>query len=341
MRWTFAQIEGPSSDRKTLELEGWKAPFGRARQEPVIRELIKSRIQTTRYPGSNNQARHAFGTNWEPVDLKGRWMTKQGGLTAREMADAWTDFVRDERTIRISWGYIVSYTGYIEELELGREDEHNIAWRMHVHIDKRDDIRHAELLPTVDPTENYNAMFDSFIFSDGKAVIPEIPELEPTFLESLENLAAELNKPAAAFAKAIGEIDDFRKESFATLQAFRGTVSNMFTALAELHDFVVNTTVDEAILVRTAESDIAWVEYQLNLDNQVAILYDQLTTYDRLADQAQVDAQSKFVLAVDGDSWESISIRATGSADKAGAIRSLNGAQYGERPTPGESYLVQ
>ena len=59
------------------------------------------------------------------------------------------------------------------------------------------------------------------------------------------------------------------------------------------------------------------------------------------AELAQESEASKFVLAREGDTWESISTRASGGPDKAGAIRTLNGARYGEKPRPGELYLVQ
>lgn len=342
MKWTFAQIDG-QGERKTLELDGWKAPFGRQRQDAVFKEIIKSRIQTTRYPGGNSQTRHAFGTNWEPTELRGRWMTKQGGASARDMADAWTEFLRDERTLRISWGYIVSFTGYLEELELGREDEHNVAWRMKLQIDTRDDFASRGSLPAPDPVGNFRATTDdlTFFLLGSKSVIPDIPEIEPDFMDSLQNLAAELNKPAAALAKLAGQMEDIEKGTFATIQAFRGAVSNVRTALAQMHDTVVGAAADTAILVRSAESDIAWVKYQLEFDNQATIFMDQLNMMDRQADLAQVSSKSKFITAKEGDSWESLSIRATGSADRAGEIRSMAGAQYGETPVPGESYLVQ
>lgn len=342
MKWTFEQLQGPKGERKKLELDGWNAPFGRPRRDPVIKEVIKSRIQTTRYPGSHTQTRHAFGTHWEPTELKGRWMTKAGGMTANEFADEWTKFVRDERTCRIAWGFIVSYTGYIEELELARESEHEIAWKMVIQVDTRDDLKQTRKTPVAFATpDNDLSEITNWMAFSKKLQEPALPNMSPDFLESLDNLAAELNKPAAELNKLAGRFDDIQKASFSTLQHFRGAVTGFRTAVLTMRDTVLNAEIDTVMLVRTAEGDIAWVLYQTDLDNQTMIILDQLNKLDRAAELAQKNEATKFVLAREGDTWESISTRATGGPDKAGAIRSINGAKYGEKPVPGESYLVQ
>jgi len=343
MKWTFTQIEGNPTEapRKTLELDGWNAPFGRPRQDPVIREVIKSRIQTTRYPGSHKQTRHAFGTNWESTELKGRWMSKAGGKLASEMADEWTAFVQDERTCRIAWGFIVSYIGYIEELEIARESEHEIAWRMRIQIDNRDDQNKRSAPPNLKPAADDLSDITNWMAFSRKLLEPAIPDMSGDFLDQLDQLAAALNVPAAEMNKLAGRFDDLEKASFSTLQHFKGAVTGFRNALNQFRDTAVNAGIDSTMLVRSAESDIRWLRYQLDLDDQVYMIKDQLNRLARQAELAQKIEVSKFVLAREGDTWESISIRATGSAAKAGAIRQLNGARYGEHPEVGESYLVQ
>lgn len=342
-RWTFLQTEGPQSARKQLELDGWNAPFGRPRQEPVIREVIKSRIQTTRYPGSSKQTRHAFGTNWESIDLKGRWMTKANtsGKTANEVAEDWTDFVKDERSCRIAWGFIVSYTGYIEELELARESEHEIAWRMKIEIDNRDDVSiKNKQLSFAPPADDNIAFLASWRNTGIKQLEPAIPDMSPDFLESLDNLAAALNQPSAEFNKLAGRFGDLEKATYSTLQHFRGAVTGFRTAVLNIRETVLNADIDTVMLVRTADSDLAWLKYQLDLDYQTYLVMDQLNQLDRKAELAEKQEVSKFVTAIQGDTWESISIRATGGPDKAGEIRQINGIRYGYLPLVGTSYLV-
>src|SRR6185369_13868465 len=122
----------------------YNAPFGRPRQQPVAREIIRVNIQTTVYPGSKGPpTRHGFGSHWEPMVLNGRWMTRFmiPGQTAIGMADRWTEFVRDEQPIQMSWNNIASWQGIIEELELARESENDIAWKMTVLVDTREDSK--------------------------------------------------------------------------------------------------------------------------------------------------------------------------------------------------------
>lgn len=341
MDWTFQQIEGPESDRKKLVLSGWSAPFGRPRKEPVIKELIKSRVQLTRYPGSEKQTRHAFGTNWESTELKGRWMSKAGPERAGDIADQWTQFVRDERTCRIAWGNIISWTGYIEELELGRESEHEIAWRMRIQLDGRDDVKRAAPKSFANNTDTDLSFIKNWLRTNTALKAPAAPDLSPDFLDSLDNLAAELNKPAALMFKLAGNFDALAKKTYSTLQHFRGAVTGMRTALLQMRETIIGMEADSAMLVRTAESDIAWAKYVANLDAESLVVLDMLNRMDRDAELAQKQEVSKFITARDGDTWESLAIRATGSLEKAGDIRSLNGARYGEKPVPGTSYFVQ
>jgi hypothetical protein len=350
MKWTFEQIEGPAGQRKRLELDGWNAPFGRPRKEPVIKEVIKSRIQTTRYPGSDKQTRHAFGSNWDSTELKGRWMTKNLGfenLTANDMADLWTAFLKDERTIRVAWGPIISYTGYLVELELGRESEHEIAWKMKIEIDQRDDVAKRPLPRAFEPVENNLAAISNWLAFSKKLRARVDNDLSPDFFDSLNNLAALINTPAAIMARLAGRFDDLSKASISTLQHFRGAVSGMRTALLSIRDTVLDAGRDvqivygsPSVLRNTAVNDLAWANYQADLDVQTLELLDRLNELDRRAELAMKNEVTAFVLAKEGDTWESISTRATGGPDKAADIRSVNGIHYGEKPVPGESYLV-
>lgn len=340
--WTFAQVEGPSDDRKLLVLTGWYAPFGRPRKDAIFKELVKSRIQTTRYPGSPKQTRHAFGANWEPIELKGRWMTKAGGDTAQNMAELWISFVRDERTCRIAWGNITSWTGYVEELELGHESENEIAWRMRIQLDQREDAsRHTAAASTSPRSLVNNALQDAGKFLAGATPSTSLKDkISPDLLDTLDSLAASLNAPAATIARIGAQLDNIEKRTYQTLQHFRGAVSNMRTAIANMRDTIMGAEIDSAILIRSAKSDLEWASYANNFDVTSMVVLDDLNKLDRTAELSMKTEATKFITAVDGDTWESLARRATGSIEKAGEIRALNGARYGQKPTPGEAYLV-
>ncbi len=339
--WTFRQTDG-KLPRKTLTLSGWNAPFGRPRKDPVIKETIKSRIQTTRYPGSNAQTRHAFGTNYESTELKGRWMTKAqpDGKNANEIADEWIKFVQDERTCSINWGFLVQYTGYISEIEISRESPSEIAWRMKIEIDQRDNDAIRTGGATNKPISDDLADIKAFQAGSKKLFDSTAPDMSPDLFDFLNNLAGLANFPSSVLNKLASRFDEIEKASFATIQHFRGAVTGLKSAYLTNLETVDNVSIDSAILIRSAESDLAWLQYQLDLDLETLFMVDMLNKIDRKAELAQKPEADKFVIAVDGDSWESLATRVFGGPTRAGELRALNGAKYGAKPESGVRYLV-
>lgn len=340
--WVFQQLEGPVGDRKLLRLSGYNAPFGRPRKDPILKELIKSRVAITRYPGaSKKKTRHAFGTDWETTELKGRWMTRHSPVQAQDIARDWVRFVKDERTCRIAWGNVISWTGFIEELELSHESENEIAWRMKIILDYRDDDNSVFVRRNIPKVSDDVAALQSWIATANVQKAKVLPNLAPDFLDALDNLAAQLNGPAATLARLASDFDDAERRTYSLVQHFRGAIANMETAIADMRATVLQADVDEIHFVRSAESDIAWIQFQLDFDFQSMLALDLCGRLDRTAELNEAPDASKFIVARDGDTWESLSTRATGGPEQAAAIRQLNGGRYGSKPTPGESYLVQ
>ncbi len=343
--WTFTQLGG---DQKRFVLAGYAAPFGRPRQKPVAKEVIKSRVQTTNYPGrSGRPTRHTFGTMWEPIELNGRWATKNlKRSTANEVADAWREFIEDELPCRIAWGNITSYIGYIEELELGRESEHEIAWRMKILIDAPDDAE-IERNPTPDKTilewETEIAIeLDRLKLKKPGDLLASIAGMAAEFQDGIDNFVRDLNGPSAALNKLAGIIGDTQKATFSTLQHLRSAVKGFQQAFLNIRTTVLMTPIDAAILARTVKSDVDWVQYQMDLDVRGNDIMALLAAMDRKAELAQRKQAVGVITAkgsdtVRGESWESISIRATGNASSAARIREMNGGAG--HATPGEDYV--
>ena len=60
--WTFTQIDGT---RAPMTLDGWQAPFGRARSSSLVNGGLSMRHQVTYYAGSNVPPTvHSFGRRW-------------------------------------------------------------------------------------------------------------------------------------------------------------------------------------------------------------------------------------------------------------------------------------
>lgn len=345
-KWRFEQLSGP---KKVLELDGYAAPFGRPRQRGVLKETIRSRVQTTRYPGSKGSpTRHIFGTDWEDTELRGRWMTKTlTDSTANDLADAWTRFLLDEQPLQISWGNIVTYRGYLEELELDRESEHEIAWRMKILIDARDELNKGRDYDI--PDKRLPTAFDDIsLFIRGSATLKLGPlfelvdDFELDFFDRLQLLVGEINKYPAQFGSILRNLSSAEKATFDTLQALRSSVTSLTTALLDMRDLVIDTEISLVMAFQSAEADVRWFEYQSNLDSE---------TYDLLALLYQVDLELELktkasdsaiatIIAEEFDTWESLSIRATGGIDYADAMRHINGIRYGAKPEAGYVYLA-
>lgn len=351
--WEFRQLSG--TDRRTLFLSGYNAPFGRPRKSPVAKEVIKSRVKTTNYPGrSGRPTRQSFGINWEPMELNGRWMTKMmkpsdasGGIeaTAGAVADAWRDFVQDEVACRITWGHIVSYIGYIEELELSRESEDHIAWKMKLLIDVNDDYKPPSRRPGLAGQNSSSLIDDSieFAFRTTALKIPNIGSLSTDFLDKIDFAVRALNGPSAAINKLAGQFADIEKATFSTLGHFRSALKGFGIAFNAFRNLVMDTQIDAGHFARSAVSDIEWIQFQMDLDLHGNDILALMAAMDRKAESAQQQQFTKVIKAkspdfIRGESWESLSIRATGTAQNAAKIRDANGG--GGHAVPGETYIV-
>ncbi len=343
--WILTPILGNSA---TVVLSGYSAPFGRPRQKPVVKEIIKSRVQTTNYPGRLLPTRHSFGVIYEPLELTGRWMTKMlpGQQTAAEVADSVRNFVREELPLNLSWGNVVSYVGYIEELELGRESPDEIAWRIKFLVDSRaDDLTDND---KVRPISLPAALFEVDLnitqlkLKRPGDLLADIAGMAAEFQDGIDGLVRDLNAPSAAMNKLAGIISDTEKATFSTLQHLRSAIKGFEIAFGNIRDTVLMTPIDAAIIARTVKSDVDWVQYQMDLDVRGNDIMALLAAMDRRAQIQQRQEVTGVITAKGpdherGESWESLSTRATGNPASAGRIRELNGG--GGHAIPGEDYV--
>lgn len=342
MAFTFTQLAG---DKKSLVLDGYAAPFGRARKHAIFTEVIDCTIQTTVYPGSKGSpTRHIFSSHWEPMELTGRWMTRwlPGTIVADLFARQWTEFVRDQQPIQMAWGKIASYTGFIQRLELARESEHDIAWKMTVLVDQRDEMENAwAVKQTNDILRNVSDFADAY-----NAISTSITRLEldfqPDFFEQLENLIANLRSYTKILNDAAYQFTTLSSRTFAVIQSFRGIIKNVESAFAELRLAVLNTEIDAALAVRRASADIRYWTFQNELDVRTLEGLATLKDMERRAaiEERSANRDAKLVQAQDGDSWEHLAFRAGIGISGAASLREANGIRFGELPQAGELYVV-
>lgn len=336
--WTFEQRGG---DKTVMKLDSYAAPFGRARKDAIIKELIKVNVQTTNYPGSKNPpTRHVFGSGWEPTEIKGRWMTKTlpGNVSANGFADLWINFVRAEQPLTIHWGTIASWEGFISELELSRESEHEVAWRMTVLLDGRIDLIQSQMGGIEVPVDT---KLTDLVQRIDAQLAQDIPgELEISIFDELDGIAGLLKSYTAQLVDYANLVDSIEHQSFTTIQSFRGVLANVETALATMQLVVANGVNDSMLAVRRTESDVDWYRYCLTSEVLITTTLALIGDLDMRLSASNQSGQSKTVTAQDQDTWESLSTRATGAPFSAGAIREANGIKYGQLPVPGETYIV-
>src|ERR1700743_1639738 len=115
MIWKFVQIGGTATP---LTLAGWNAPFGRERRGAVVEMGVHTPTRSTTFDDGTRTV-HAFGYEGKPFELKGRWMDAAmvvpGG--AQKFAREWKSFVEARKLVRATWGDILSYQIFIEDLE--------------------------------------------------------------------------------------------------------------------------------------------------------------------------------------------------------------------------------
>ena len=346
--WKFEQLAG--GERKTLTLQGWHAPHGRARKGAVITDHLKIRQEAKHYGGSVKPSRLVFGPKHEPFRLKGRFMDADLGAGQALVAKrAWKQFVADEKPVAISWGDIVHMTGLITEVIFGHEDHANITYELHVEVDEDEDLFvHAAAPPLARPPE-YAKAIDAELKEwlsaiptapSGPSLFGQIRALKDDVLDAIDGAVSAVNAPSAMLLAIAEETDSFVDATQAASARMRAGAQQMKTAVAQLDETFSTRTVDGVLYTRTADTDIAWQSYKAEADVSATEILALLADMDRQCEIAQRGFAGSTVTAEANDSWETLSVRATGGPEDADKIREANGVRFGERPVTGRVYVL-
>lgn len=345
--WEFRQVRPPNGAQqaKVITLNSYQAPFGRLRKAPVMDTEFMLRETEVYYAGLRTPTRLIFGDKEEPIVLKGRWSDKylgQGG--ANDLALRFKQFVADSIQCTIKWGQIVAYTGLPYRLRIGREDGSNLTWELSIKVDA--DLALLKVVPTLDGvpqsvnTSASNITSDLSQFVSGVENNAIVDDLNPNFLEQLASLLAAIRNAEANFYDATQNVQDYASATRDQLNQITGAITQLRTGIVNLQDAIDTVTLAGITFVRTADVDFEWFSYKSNSDLVSDSVLYQLATMDRQCLIAERGQNQVTTLAVEGDTWEIISIRVYGQADGANTLRQANGATYGQQPTPGFAYVV-
>lgn len=343
--WVIKQLGG---DLKTLTLAGFDAPHGRPRQKPIVKDGVKIRQKTVRYPGNSEVTRHIFGDMEDDWELSGRFSDRRSGSGyAAEKVEFIKAFVRDAQKVAILWGNLIAVTAFITEFEPAREASGEVAWRIIVQVD-RDDLAPQRNESTVDPVSAFSAeklttTLAPFIRSGLDDVAPVLQKpitIKGSVFDLLDTLVSGVGSLTAAVADIADQLQSIEKASIGEIRRFRGVLGQLRTSLIETRENFQFFTADLALQNDRASDDIDF--WKQKNDAMVSIIdaLGQIADADHAAAIAERGSIKAFYVARQNDTWESISMSQYQSADRAGDIREMNAIEPGEAPTAGTTYLL-
>lgn len=339
--WTFRQLGG---NRAELNLAGHAAPFGRPRKSPVFETEDVFRLAVTHYaslPGTSLPTFHSFGELQKPIHINGRFRDAKGGWGfAKTKASEVRKFCRGQQLVQVAWDDLFSVIGFITRCKMSVEGPDEVAWEIEIEVSE-------DLLNPLFVQE-WQAPSPAALMNKIKehlALTNEIPTTPRTMrgdvFDLLDNLVSFVNGSLNVVVQATSEIDSFARAPFIALARLRGGLNQFSIAVNNLRN-TYDALTAEAALESMANAD-EWQEFFDVRAAWSASALEALREADRMERAAALAQHGNILLiyaAKEGDTWESISLAAYQSSDRADDIVEANGVPPGQNPVPGVSYLV-
>lgn len=341
--WTFTQLTG--SDPKTFILTGYAAPFGRPRIKSVVEPGKELREERVYYPGNDRPTTHLFGTKQDDIELSGRWMDRKlGAGTAERNVRAINEMIQDQRPVRIQWGQLLSYVGWIKKLTPKWESLNECVYVINCLIDydefegKKVNVQNTTsvLFDTTDAIQRW--------LNEGlgalRTTTPTLAAVTGQIFDTLDDLISNVTSVGATVISLSNSISNLETASFNEVERLRAGLHEFKTAVLTLQETVDSISIDSMLIDRQIEDDIAWLSYKSTAAVHTNRVLDITAVADKVAEQATASKIKTTYQAKPGDSWESISMDQYGTPDRASDIRSMNGIKGGEPPIPGRRYNI-
>lgn len=338
--WVFQQLTG---DRKKLELAGWSAPFGRPRQQPVVRDAISVRHRSTRYPGSKAPpTRHLFGINYQDLSLNGRFRDRElgsGGALAKK--EEVKSFIKDQQTCDISWGSIIHITGLISEFDPGIESPAEIEWKMKILVDQ-DNIEVKQVGENLwsNPSSQALELALRLELLEHINIHPAAGGIKVSVLDQLDDAISSVTGTLGQLTNIANTISNFESGLANEAKRLIASIHSVKTAVLTLIDTMESARQDVFFVRDSAKDTINWDALMRDSITEANIAMALLSNLENQA-SASLRGRAQFTIrAKQGDTWESISTRIYGSPSQADAIRQANGAKFGQKPRAGEQIVL-
>ena len=347
--WVLTQLGG---FRNTLTLDGRFAPHGRERKSPIFEEELSLRKTRTRYGGSDVPTTHIFGGQSEPFELHGRFDDRHAGGpgSAKKKKVEVKNFWDDKQRIRIAWGDVAAWIGYLDKVRFGSEAEHAIVWKMTFEIDVDLDLPNERQLNRYQLTspsdymkgigkygkfvdqlkaEAFQVPLTSLIASLSQFVTDTISDLLSTYTSAF-GVLSDLSDTVTSFENAI--IGDLRR--------IRAAGSQLSSAMLKIQDAFAQFVDDQALTHQTGNTALIYQTTLANAEDDLRESLALLADMDRAAELAERGRVDTMYTAQDGDTWETISRQVYGNMSLAQVIKDANGIRGGQLPNPGQSYHI-
>lgn len=336
--WLIEQLGG---ERRILTLTGWGAPFGRPRQGAVVSTPIVVRTELTRYPGGVNTTRHDFGYNYEPWELHGRFRDKDPNLGkggARLKAKLVESFLSDRQPVRISWGDILAYTGFLTSFEPRYESEAEIEWVLKADIDVDES---AETLPEPaqpkTPQDSSAAIIAAMLATE--EAIADVP-LPGDLLDLLGSLIGVLAGAAGDLRDAAESVRSVKDATFSQLNRITSAISQVRAAGIALRETYMSLPADAATFSTRTQEAVRMLSSQVTVEEQLRAMLAESAELERAATVAKAGKVKTTHVAGNGETWEGVSSKHFRTPNRAAEIREANELGPGEKPRPGFEYVI-
>lgn len=360
MPWTFTQ-EGPLP--KTLTLDGWQQPFGRPRQGTIVDIGTEVLASIKRVGGNVDPIVSAYTTKGADWKMHGRWMDRVMGLgtgAALNMALQWKQFVNDRRIVRASWDNLIAYRIFITKMPMPLESANEVVWELEASVitdlSQAGPVVPQPVQTPVDMTSRMQVLAKPVTspWIDRLGALAWLLDFIPDTAIGLGLLVNAILIPFNLVSQIASQISDFASATQTDLMGLNSGLAQVQTALYNLRQATDTLTATAASTQATYESspvlgaspifsgpDMISLQ-SAKLDSDVAnSAMAALMANMRAQVQAYIRGRTVTAYtAVNGDTWESIALAMLGAVDGVGAIRDLNGIQYGQQPVPGTRYQI-
>lgn len=334
----FKQLGGP---KRTLELSGWSAPFGRPYKKAVLHDGIEARQARVYYPGTDDApTRHVFGVKYESLEFEGRLRDRElggaGGCAAK--IEEIKQFVKDQQRVRFTWANVVSVQGFIAKFSPGRESTGECDYKLTLDVDV-DDFADRKLTKVQRRApDDYTALIEGWMRTVG-GFLPRVTEIDGSVFDLADSFTSALQTTVGSLVSVANGVADFSKATLGQLNKIATLTTTIKTAAFTFQEAVTSLSAADALVRERADDNMRLWAAQVSVEDSMRQMASTAGAANKAARVAAAGKTRTTYAVQSGDTWESISTAFYGSPDRAVELAMANGLTGG-LPAAGTSIRI-